>query len=163
MSTERVRGKNVLVFIKSGTEMKLYACGRSCTLDVETEFIETSVSGSGRFSTYAPTKTSFSGTLTGVFMINKVGMLSLADLRQSQIAQTKLLMRFQRTSDKGEVYTEEASFFISRTSDEGSYDNISTFNIDLKGTGVIAAVFASGLTINTENIYINGIPITITH
>lgn len=149
MSIERVKGKNVIVFIYDGS-WKLYACGRSCTLNLQTEFIETSISGSGRFSTFTPTKHGFTGTLTGVVMINKAGMLGLADLRQMQIAQTKLLMRFQRTSDNAEVYMNEASFFISSSSDEGSYDNIATYTIELRGTGTTTQVFTPTLSLLTS-------------
>ena len=141
MSIERVKGKNVVVFIYDGGVWKLYACGRSCTLDVVTDFVETSISGQGKFATFTPTKHSFTGTLTGVMMIQKSGMLGLAELRAFQLAQTKLLMRFQRTSDNGGVYTDEASFFISNSNDEGSYDNIATYTIQLRGTGVITQVF----------------------
>jgi hypothetical protein len=136
----KVQGKNVVVFIYDGM-WKMYACAKSATLEVITDFIETSVSGTGLFATYLPTKNSFTGSLDGVTSLEEESMLSLPDLRQRQITQQLLLMRFQRTDDAGNVYTDEASFYISSSSDTGSFDDMNLFSIDLRGTGVLTQIF----------------------
>ena len=133
----KVAGKNVVVFVKVGEVWTLYACATSATLNVATDFIETSVAGVGKFATYLPTKISFTGTLEGVTSLEQDGMLSLPDLRARQLTQEKLFMRFQRTSDDGKLYTDEASFFISSSNDVGSFDDMNLFTIEVQGTGVL--------------------------
>lgn len=136
-----VQGKNVVVFIYDGGIWKIYACAKSATLNLATDFIETSVSGTGVFATYAPTKNSFTGTLEGVTSLEMDAVLSLPDLQQRQISQQLLMMRFQRTDNDGNVYTSQASFFISNSSDTGSFDDMDLFSIELRGTGVFTQIF----------------------
>lgn len=152
MSTTRVRGKNVAVFIYDGGTWKLYACGRECTLNRVTDFIETSVSGSGKFKTFRTTWNSFTGEITGVQHINKSGMINLADFDTLWQGQTKLLMRFQRTSDAGAVYTSEASFFISQLSDTGPYKDAATYTVNLQGTGGITNIASPTTSLNNNPV-----------
>lgn len=136
-----VRGKDGLLYIFDSGVWKLIACARSVSLNVMTAFIETSVAGAGVWATYLPTKNSFTGTADGVVNINEVGMLGLPDLRQKQISQVPLLMRFQRTDTAGNVYTDEAVFYISGSNDVSSFDNVAIFNLTFQGSGLIVLTF----------------------
>jgi hypothetical protein len=131
-----VQGKNIIVYIFDVT-WKPYICATSCSLNISTEFIETSVSGTGLYATYLPTKNSFTGSIDGNVSLNDPDSLTLADLRSKQISQEIFLMQFQRTSDDGYVYTSQAMFFITGSSDTGSFNGINTFSITLQGTGSI--------------------------
>jgi hypothetical protein len=73
--------------------------------------------------------------------LNETGTLGLPDLRQKQISQQTLLMRFQRTDDAGNVYTDELNFFITNSTDSGSFDGLNIFNIQGQGTGAITQIF----------------------
>lgn len=137
----KVLGKNVVVFINDGGIWKVYACAKSATLILNTDFVETSISGQGVFATYLPTKNSFTGTLEGVTSLEEEGKLSLPDLRQRQITQQLIMMRFQRTDSDSHVYTDEASFYISSSTDVGSFDDMNLFTIELRGTGSLTQVF----------------------
>lgn len=150
--TTRVRGKNVAVFLFIDGVWKLYACGRNCTLNRVTDFIETSASGSGKFKTFEPTANSFTGEITGVQHINKAGMVNLADFETLWMSQTKLLMRFQRTSDAGAVYTSEASFFISNLSDTGEHTDIAQYTVSLQGTGGITQIATATPSLNSNPV-----------
>jgi hypothetical protein len=140
----KVQGKNVVVFVQVGSDWVLYACATSATLEVITDVIETSVSGQGKFATFLPTKNSFTGVLEGVTSLEEAGKLSLPDLRAKQIAQEVLKLRYQR-SDGTNLYTEEGSFYITSSSDVGSFDDMNLFTIQLRGTGALSEV-ASGST-----------------
>ena len=133
----KVAGKNVVVFIKVGDEWVLYACATSATLNVTTEVLETSVSGNGKFASFIPTKNSFTGTLEGVTSLEESPKLSLYDLRQRQLAQELLRMKYQRTDSAGNLYTDEASFYIISSSDVGSFDDMNNFSIEMQGTGIL--------------------------
>lgn len=136
-----VSGKDVIVYVYDGGSWKIYACAKSCTFSVTTEFIETSVAGQGANATFIPTKNYFSGTLDGVVSLEVGSTLNYSDLQTKQISHELLLMRFIRTSRGGQVYTSEASFYIASSSDTGSFDAANVFSIELKGTGVPSQVF----------------------
>lgn len=133
----KVTGKNVIVLIKEGVDWVLYACATSVTLNVNTDVIETSVSGNGYFATFLPTKNSFTGTLEGVTSLEDGNKLSLPDLRQKQLSHELLRIIFQRDDGDGNLYTDEASFYITSSSDVGSFDDMNLFTIEMQGTGVL--------------------------
>jgi hypothetical protein len=137
----KVKGENVVCYIFDSGVWKLYVCATTAELNVNTDFIETSVSGSGLWATFSPTKNSFTLTLSGVVSLNETGSLALPDLRQKQISQQTLLMRFQRTDEGGAIYTDELSFFITNSTDSGSFDGVNIFNISGQGTGPITQIF----------------------
>ena len=139
----KVTGKNVIVEIKEGEDWVFYACATSVTLNVVTEVIETSVSGVGNFATYLPTKNSFTGVLEGVTSLEDGNKLSLPDLRQKQINHELLRTRFKRDDEGGNLYTDEASFYITSSSDVGSFDDMNLFTVEMQGTGI--------LTLTTES------------
>lgn len=137
----KVLGNDVIVYFYIDGVWTLYACSRTITLNVVTEFIETTIVGDGAFSNFLPTKHSFTGTLEGLVDLDYSGRLTLADLRSKQLTKEKLLLRFQRTDIDGQVYTDEAYFYISETSDTSNFADVATFNVSLKGVGRITPIF----------------------
>lgn len=133
-----VKGINAVLYFDDGGTDKFLACARSVTFTLVTEFIETSVSGTGTFATYLPTKNSFTGSVEGIVNLEPASMLSLSDLRALQVAQTLITCKFQRTDQGGNLYTDQASFYIASSSDTGSFDDMNTFSIELQGTGALA-------------------------
>ncbi len=138
-----VQGKNVILFIYEGGVWVGYACGRSITFNVQTDFIETSGPGTGKSAYFLPTKNSFSATIDGIVALEETDMLTLPDLRAKQLAHELLLCRFQRTDDGAHVYTDECEMYISNSSDVGSWDDMAVFTIDLIGIGQISQVFVT--------------------
>lgn len=118
-----------------------YGCARSVNLNLTTEFIETSVSGTGTFATFLPTKNSFVGSLEGLTSLEIPNMLSLPDLRTKQIAQELLSMEYELTDEAGNTYSESADFYISSSSFDGSFDDMSHFSVELQGTGILTQSF----------------------
>ena len=134
----KVLGKNVVVFIQVGSDWVLYACATSATLNVVTDMIETSVSGNGRFKSFLPTANSFTGTLEGVTSFETDGKLSLQDLRERQLSQELLMMKYQRSDALGNLYTDQASFYITSSSDVGSFNDMNNFTVEMQGTGILS-------------------------
>lgn len=138
----KVLGKDVIVYIYDDGQWKMYACGTNCTLEVTTDFIETSVKGNGKFRNFVPTVNSFTGSIEGLVNFDLDNTLSLQDLRSKQLAHTKLLMQFERTDTTGVfTYVDEAYFFISSSSDSGPVDGMNSFSISLIGTGALTQSF----------------------
>lgn len=117
------------------TALVPYACAKNCTITFNTETIETSVSGSGSWATFLPTKNSFNISMDGVVSLNEPSMLTIADLHTKQFAHTILVLRYQRTDEAGNVYANECNGYITSSSDTGNFDDMDTFSIDIQGTG----------------------------
>lgn len=139
----KVRGKNVLVLFYDpiDTMWKQYACALSCDLNINTDIVETSVVGSGSWGTFRAIKNSYDGSISGLTNLQKSNTLSLFDLRAKQVLFMEFLMRFQRTDEDGNMYIDEGKFIISKSSDSGPSDSMSTFTVDIKGTGALASMF----------------------
>jgi len=132
-----VQGKNVIVSIDVAGTPTPYVCARSASISISTDFIETSVSGTGLFATFLPTKHSFTISMDGVVSLAVSGSLTLADLQALQLAQTPLTVQYQATDDAGNTYTKSCTAFISNSTDTGSFDDMNTFSLEMRGTGVI--------------------------
>lgn len=135
-----VRGENFIFYIFS-TSWKAYVCARSGNMSIDTETVETTVTGSGNYKSFEPTVHSFTASIEGIISLNVGGSLSLPELQALQLAKTKLLCRFTQTSEAGDVYTKECYFYITNSTDTGSFDGIATFQLSLRGTGSITTVF----------------------
>lgn len=135
-----VLGKDAVGFIYDGS-WKPWVCARSISYTINTEYIKTSVSGSGKDETIEPTENSATATLEGVVSLMEPGTLSLADLQVMQEAHTKFLFRYQRTDQSGNVYTSEAFFFILSSTDTGSFDGLNTFTVEMRRTGSTSIVY----------------------
>lgn len=134
-----VLGKNVVLFFQISGVWTPYVCALEATINFNTDFIETSVSGTGLWATHLPTKNSFTVSINGIVAINSPGNVTLADLRALQFAQTVFLLRFTRENKEGFGYMEEGTAFITSSSDTGSFDGMNTFSVDMQGTGAITA------------------------
>ncbi len=135
-----VKGDNIIVYTLISGLWKMFSCARTATLTVSTSMIETSTSGAGDYASFLPQKHSFSGTIDGLTNLDNTN-LRLSDFRALQLSKTRLLMRFQRTSVTGLVYTSEAYFYITNSTDSGSYADVATFAIELQGSGALTEIF----------------------
>lgn len=142
----KVAGKDVLALIFYNGAWRNYACGLSISMDVTTDFIETSTRGNGKSKTFIPTMDEWTATLEGVMTLQQSGLLSLPDFRDIQDAQMALLLRSQHTDDVGNIYTEEGTAYISRTTDTGAVEGAATFTIELRGTGARTRIYTTTAT-----------------
>jgi len=95
-----VRGEDVILSTpinQSGTNVQVpFACARSVTFDISTDFIETSVTESGSFKTFIPSGKQFSGNIEGLVFLDKPAIaetratatLDLSDIADSGIFPT---------------------------------------------------------------------------
>jgi hypothetical protein len=133
-----VRGENVLLEFYDSGEWKPYACARSCSLTTTTELIETTVTGGGKYKHFTPTVNSFTGNCDGIVSLGNLGMLTLYNLRQMQLGHVLQRVRFTRTAEDGvNVYVDTVDFYITSVQDTSSFDNVSSFTVEMQGTGVL--------------------------
>lgn len=136
-----VRGENVLGFIYDGGQWKPIVCGRNISYTSTSEAIETSITGSGVWRTYEYAGNTAQATFDGLTMLQQVNTIALPDLRALQATQTKILFRYQRTDDSSNVYLEEMTCLIRSISDNGEYNSINSFSVDLLVTGPPTIIF----------------------
>jgi len=136
-----VNGKNVTFLIYDNGGWRMYACARSCSLTTSISTIETSTTGSGKWASFEPQKNGWTGSIDGVVNLDKPNMLTLPDLRQRQMSHTKLLIRYERVDESGNVYTDEGWAIITSATDTGSIDDVATFSIEVQGTGALTQIF----------------------
>ncbi len=136
-----VKGDSVVLYAYDSGQWKPFVCARDCSYEVTTDVIETSQSGSGNYASYLPTKHNIQISMSGVVGLVESNSLTIADLRLKQYAKNPLLVRFQRTDESANVYTEEITAYIIQSSDTGSFQDIATFSITLKGSGAVTIVY----------------------
>lgn len=146
-----VQGKDAIAYIYDSV-WKPVVCIRNVSFSIATEFVKTSVSGSGKDETVEPTENSCTGSMEGLVSLEEPGTLSLSDLQSYQEAHTKFLLRFQRTAADGSIYTSEAYFYISNSTDTGSFDGMNTFTIEVRRSGSITRIFTPTPTLNTKPV-----------
>ena len=131
-----VKGENVIVTIYNGGEWQTYACGKSASISIDTDLIETSTTGTGINRTYLPTANTFSGTIDGLVNLDTPGMVTLPSLIALQLSQQLLNTRFTFIDEAENVFIFNANFYITNTSVSGAFSDAASFNIQMKGTGV---------------------------
>lgn len=136
-----VNGINGLLYFFENGQWYPAACYRSSSISISVDTVDTSVSGTGLWTTSAPTRISASGTIEGLVSLNPTSMLSLADLTARMIAQTKMLFRQQAQAQDGTYYTEQGYCYLVGRPWTNSFDNVGTFSFDFKVTGEITQLF----------------------
>lgn len=145
-----VLGKDWVFYAFDGGIWKPYVCARSGNFNLNTGTIETTAPGNGLWASYVATRHDFSAQIDGVISLNVGGSLSKAELDALQIAKTKLLCRFEMTSQAADTYRREAYFIITNSTDTGSFDGVATFQLSLLGTGALTTVFTPPTPNNGE-------------
>lgn len=137
-----VLGKDVVLSIREDGvgDFKPIGCARSVTLEIQNEFIETSGPSSGLYRTFIQSAITSSGTMDGVVLLGAVSSPSIHNLGNIyQILLNKELnLKFYMEDEGGDFYFEKnINVYIESISETTSFDNITTFSINFKGTGQV--------------------------
>lgn len=146
-----VKGEDVIVYIYDSA-WKPLVCGRSSSRDLVTEYIKTSVSGSGINETIVPTENSETLEVEGLVNLEEPGTFSKADLDAVQESHQRLLIRRETTDQSGNVYTREAHYYITRSTDTGSFDGMNTFSAEFRRTGPTLLVYTPTTPLNNNKV-----------
>ena len=143
-----VLGKDVILSVRVNNigDFKPIGCARSVTMELQKEFIEVSGSNSGTYRRYIPSATTTSGTIDGVVLLGSdtVGdIYNLGNIYQYLLNQ-KLNMNFTMLDENQEFYyVKSIDVYIESISESTSFDNITTFSLNFKGTGPITIDYAA--------------------
>jgi len=140
-----VLGKDAILSVRvdepgDSGDYKVIGCARSVTLELQNEFIETSGISSGNYRTYMPSAITSSGTLEGLVLLGGLDdpyIFNLGNIYQNLLNQ-KLNLRFEMYDEAQQYYfLKYLDVYIESISETSSFDNITTFSVNFKGTGPI--------------------------
>lgn len=137
----KVLGKNVTGYVYIDGNWIPYGCALNLSLDVQTDFIETTFLTSGKYKDFEPTVNSFTGEISGLVNLEEPDLISLPDLRRKQLNHDKMLWSFEREDTDGNFYTTQFYAFISSSKDDSSNNDMNSFSISLRGTGALVEQF----------------------
>jgi predicted secreted protein len=115
-------------------------CARSVTFDLQKEFIETSGINSGNYRTYIPSAATVSGTMDGLVFLGGQTVDNIYNFGNiyDYLLNSKLNLRFYMQDESGQYYIDKAiDVYIESISESTSFDNVTTFSVNFKGTGPI--------------------------
>jgi predicted secreted protein len=138
-----VKGEDVILKFSDGdlVENEHIYCARAVTIDVQRDYVETSITGSGNFRTFVPSAITWGGTIEGLVYIAD------ADIPAFGLTAHRLLaaLIFEVNIASLEFYEEDmehnkwtkktGDIYIESFSETASFDNMATFNITFKGNG----------------------------
>ena len=138
-----VLGKDAVLSVRVDDtgDYKPIGCARSVTLEVQNEFIETSGLSNGIYRTYMQSAVTSSGTMDGLVLLGAVDSPSIHNLGNiyQYLLNQELNLKFYMEDEGGDFYFEKGiNVYIESISESTSFDNVTTFSINFKGTGNIA-------------------------
>lgn len=115
-----------------------FVCGKSCTLNIETEMIEITTQSSSSFREYEPQYHSWSIGFDGIVSIDESNTFGLDDITDFQINKTKLFARVKavKLGTANYIYY-DGEGYIKSSSLVGQDNNGATFTFNFQGTGTL--------------------------
>jgi predicted secreted protein len=138
-----VKGEDVILKFSDGdlVENEHIYCARSVTLDVQRDYIETSINSSGIFRTYTPTGITWSGTIEGLVYIADAniptyGVTAYGLLNALINGANSITLEFYEEDMEHSKWTKKSGLiFIESVSETASFDNMTTFSVTFRGNG----------------------------
>ncbi len=136
-----ILGSNVILYGFEDGVWKPFVCGRDCSYSLDTEEIEISQPGTGAYYTFKPVKHTAVFNLSGLVVLDEEGTLSLPNIRAYQMGRLPILLRYEREDENANVYTEEATGYIISSTDSGPFQDLASFDVTIKATGIVVLSF----------------------
>jgi hypothetical protein len=155
-----VRGEDVILSAYTaapgGQDYYPFGCARSVTFDISTDFIETSVTGSGAFKTFLPSGKQFSGNIEGLVFLNKpantetratvtIDFSSLSGLFPC-LAATALINVIDPPGSSLTICNIASASYVNFA----SYLSAINTNINASGTGYISTIAGSTIVVTAR-------------
>ena len=136
----KVRGEDVVLTMSNGSNFVPIGCARTLTYDINQDLIETSITGNGKFRTYSPGAVSWSASVEGFTYlersnIQRMGIGELID--KLQYGEIFTLIWYEFDVDRHFYSRRTGQVLVESINETASFDNMSVFTINFKGTGSI--------------------------
>lgn len=131
-------------FFWDGSQWVSYICSRADVVDVNSEFIDTSVTGNGQWSTRVPSGLSWSARIDGLVNLSKTtNPITISQLREFQNNGTRIYFKFELLDDDGNFHQEVGYGYIQTCNITSSFDNVPTFSVTIVGDGQLTTIIGS--------------------
>lgn len=126
------------------TEWVGYICSRADVIDSNTSFIDTSITGSGKWQTVIPAGMNWTARIDGLVSLAKTtNPLTIGQLLEFRDNQTRLHIQFELHDDDGNFLYQTGYAYIEACNVTRSFDNVPTFSISLRGDGQLTTTIGS--------------------
>lgn len=143
MSRSLVQGKDIILKIQRTGVFYPVACNASCSLNIDTDMLETTFYDDGSFKAFIPSKHNM--TLEGSGPIFFDDNLIISDLISLQLARTLIQWEFTLVARSTTTITYSGSGYISHSDMDGSMPNSNcNYSIQVSGAPTITATSGSG-------------------
>jgi predicted secreted protein len=131
----KVRGEDVVVGLTDDNFPML--CARSVTFDIQSDMIETSITGSGNYRTYKAGAISWTGSIEGLLYLSLSEEYTLLEVYNNFLTGELIQIRWYE-SDGGSHFMQKSCYaYIESINQTSSFDNIATYTINFRGSGPI--------------------------
>lgn len=133
-----VNGKDAILTTNWLGNDVVLGCARSINFEMQTDMIETSITGSGNFRTFIPGASSFTGSMDGLVLLTggphtNIGM---GELYEFFLANTPFEVSYYEEDVEGANFlNKDCTIYIDTISESASFDNMVTFSCTFKGVG----------------------------
>lgn len=141
-----VNGKDAILTTNWLGSDKVLGCARSINFEMQTDMIETSITGSGNFRTFIPGASSFTGSMDGLVLLTggshtNIGM---GELYVYFLDNTPITIKYYETDIEGANFLQkECVVYLDTISESASFDNMVTFSCTFKGVGAPTITYGS--------------------
>jgi predicted secreted protein len=136
----KVKGEDVLLTMTNGSEFVPIGCARTLTYDIQQDLIETSITNNGKFRTYTSGAVTWSATVEGFTYLEKgnIDRMGIGELIDKlQYGEVFTLIWYEHDIDNLYFSRRTGQVLIESINETASFDNMSVFTLNLKGTGSI--------------------------
>ena len=141
---ETIKGHNMILALGGN----VIAASRECSLNIDREMIE--IAGSTADAReYIPGRYGFTLSASGLYAINSDGSMSSQALTSMLFEGTKVAVVFQASTDGSVVVeTYEGKAYVQNITLSGSYNERSTYSVQMQGTGALTRTSSEARLLN---------------
>jgi hypothetical protein len=139
----KVRGKDVNIYVRVGSDWVVAGCATSCTLNVTADVIPTTTADSGRDRTVKGGARNAELTLSGVVTLNETSMWQYEDWMDNYGEVLRVL--FEMTDEGGSQLAYDMNALVTNVSNSAPADNYDVFDVSMVRSGAMTKVSAIGV------------------
>lgn len=132
--SDKVQGKNIILYKTAGGVDTVFACSTNCTFNVQVEQVDVTSQSSAWFAEYKIDRASWNISCDGIVTL---AGYSYADMLATQLARTPINVKFSINNGSSFVVL-SGSAIITNISINAPYKDISTYTVNLQGVGAYA-------------------------
>lgn len=133
-----VKGEGVMLKFLNGSEYTPFACARSITLNMTSDFVGKSTIGSGNWKEKEVVALDWNFTIEGIIYLQETGSITAPDIIDLWLSMAPVAIEFFIVDINGNEVLMTGNALITGVTANGAVNNVSSFNITGEGIGELA-------------------------